>query len=66
MRNYLSHFSMKIYVVGTQKNCLNVMVLLSTQKNKFRLTLKENDYNFMQIYFSLSEILYKNISKIQN
>ena len=30
--NYFSYFSTKIYVVGAQKNSLNEMVLLSTQK----------------------------------
>ena len=29
-RNYFSYFSSKTYVVGTQKNCLNETVLLST------------------------------------
>ena len=27
------YFSAKLYVVGTQKSCLNEMVLLSTQNN---------------------------------
>ena len=31
-KNYFSYFSSKTYVVGTQKNRLNKMVLLSTQK----------------------------------
>ena len=30
-RNYFSYFSTKTYVVGTQKNHLNEMVLLSTR-----------------------------------
>ena len=29
--NNFSYFSTKTYVVGAQKNCLNEMVLLSTQ-----------------------------------
>ena len=32
IKNYFPYFSTKIYVVGTQKNHLNEMVLLSTQK----------------------------------
>ena len=30
-QNYFSYFSTKAYVVGTQKNRLNEMVLLSTK-----------------------------------
>ena len=30
-RKQVSYFSTKAYVVGTQKNCLNKMVLLSTK-----------------------------------
>ena len=43
--NYFSHFSTKTYVVGTQKNPLNVTVLLST----LNICLKwwgRNNYNF--------------------
>ena len=38
--NYISYFSTKINVVGTQKNSHNEMVLLSTQG-------VENNHNFM-------------------
>ena len=31
IKNLFSYFSTKTYVVGTQKNCLNEMVLLSIQ-----------------------------------
>ena len=31
IENHSSYVSTKIYVVGTQKNCLNEMVLLGTQ-----------------------------------
>ena len=31
MKNNLSHSSAKIFVVRTQKNCLDEMILLSTQ-----------------------------------
>ena len=31
LKNHFSYLSTKTYVVGTQKNCLNEMVLLSTQ-----------------------------------
>ena len=34
MKNYFSYFSTKTYVVGTQKNCLNETVLLSTQNTR--------------------------------
>ena len=30
-KEYFSYFSTETYVVGTQKNCLNETVLLSTQ-----------------------------------
>ena len=30
-KNYFSYFSSKTYVMGTQKNCLNEMVLLNIQ-----------------------------------
>ena len=39
---YFSFFSTKTYVVGTQKNCLNETVLLSTQNRlMFRLLGKK-------------------------
>ena len=36
LQNYFSYFSTKTYVMGTQKNHLNEMVLLSTE-NMFKL-----------------------------
>ena len=39
--NYFSYFSMKTYVVGTQKNRHNETVLLSTQKHMLKLIGKE-------------------------
>ena len=41
LENYFSYFSIKTYVVGTQKNCLNETVLLGTPKHMFELMGKE-------------------------
>ena len=40
IKNYFSHFSTKLYVVGTQKKRLNETVLLSTH-NMLKLMSKE-------------------------
>ena len=39
--NYFSYFSTKVYVVGTQKNSLDEMVLLSTPEHRFKLMGKK-------------------------
>ena len=50
--NYFSCFSTKTYDVGTQKNCLNETVLLSTHK-KFKLMDKKK-ITILHSKFSLS------------
>ena len=60
----LSYFSTKTYVVGAKKNCLNEMVLLSTQKTCLNRVVRI----FLQFYaqkVSLSELMkpYKNMEQ---
>ena len=51
MENHFSYFSTKIYVVGTQKNPLNEMVLLSIQ-NTFYMMDKKIFTTFCPRFFS--------------
>ena len=41
LNNYFPYFSTKAYVVGTQKNHLNEMVLLSTQNICLNLPIRK-------------------------
>ena len=48
--NYFSYFAIKTYVMGTQKNHLNEMVLLSTQNKCSNWSIRNNSQFYTKIF----------------
>ena len=53
IKNHFSYFSTKTYVVGSQKNRLNEMILLSTQNILLDLLVRKQLQSSAQIFCML-------------